>query len=122
MRVRCASGSPVRAAGVDSPVTAANGRASPATSTPITPATATITPRWDTTLANLRRSVLRGDMNTRVRDQVVSIRLPQRDLAVTLPVRSAWRPNQRGIARTDYSAASGPLRSGHVHPVSALAR
>ena len=35
----------------------------------MTAATATITPRWDTTLAGLRRSGLRGDMVPRVRDR-----------------------------------------------------
>src|SRR5690349_21212098 len=58
-RVRCARGSVVRSSGrlsmplatlrAPKPVTAAKGSAMPATSAPISAATATITPRWETT-------------------------------------------------------------------------
>src|SRR5215217_3642162 len=92
-RVRWASGSAARSAGtlsmlsatvrVDSPPTAAKGSARPATSTPITPATATMTPRWDSTLAGRRRSDLRGDMRTRVRDRSGSPGVAHHDPAVT---------------------------------------
>src|SRR3954471_10565103 len=93
IRVRCASGSAARAAGrlfmlsaalrVDSPVTAAKGRASPATRTPMTPATATITPRWDSTLAGRRRSVRDEDMPPRLRDRKGAAVIPHSRPPVT---------------------------------------
>ena len=71
-RVRCGSGSASRSAGslsmlsatsrAPKPATPANGMARPATSTPITAATATMTPRWDRMLAGWSLSVRRADM------------------------------------------------------------
>ncbi len=49
----------------------------------MTAATATITPRWETMLAGLSRSVLRGDMIPRVRDRSGPLRVPHRGTSVT---------------------------------------
>src|SRR6476659_10596492 len=90
---------------VDSPVTAAKGIARPATRTPMTAATATMTPRWETTLAGRRRSVRREDMRSRVRDLPGVSRLAHGAGTVTHRRRPAWRTGQIDLVRTGYVSA-----------------
>ena len=95
-------------------MTAASGRARPATSSPMTAATATITPRWDSTPTGFRRSVLREDMASRVRDR--------RDLGPRAAdgTRSAdasgsvGRPDLRAVRLNVVVASCGPIRSFRV--------
>ena len=51
------------------PTTPANGMARPATRTPSTTATASITPRWETTRLRGRRSLRGTDMSSNVRER-----------------------------------------------------
>src|SRR6476619_5140217 len=101
---------------VDSPVTAANGMASPATSTPMTAATATMTPRWDTTLAGRRRSVRREGMAPRVREPDTTPLIADRATGVTHLHHPAWR---HGWCRSSHfglrAVRLGGTRSSHPH-------